>query len=273
MSFLAAPEETLCILFPCNTAGGLGQLITEGAKRIPAKVIQHGLPKDFKLLASLCLRENVKGLVGFPQHIFAFARWCEYKGIEVPIKRVMVSADYVAKAVRAEVERIWNAQFYEHFGMTEMGLVGAVDCDFHTGLHIRENDLYIEIINPKTGEILSDGEWGELVFSTLTRTAMPFIRYRTGDIARLLPGKCACGSKLKRLDSVGGRYADLIDCEGRSFAMPELEEILFAQEGLIDFYARYDGSSEELTLRFKTVRDYDQKQRRFYTSKRFIARA
>jgi phenylacetate-coenzyme A ligase PaaK-like adenylate-forming protein len=94
---------------------------------------------------------------------------------------------------------------YEHYGMTEMGLGGAMACEKRDGYHPREADLLFEIIDPCTGEVLPEGEYGEIVFTTLTRQAMPFIRYRTGDFSRWLPGLCGCGSILKRLDKVGDR--------------------------------------------------------------------
>jgi phenylacetate-CoA ligase len=71
------------------------------------------------------------------------------------------------------------------------------------GYHLREADLYFEIVAPATGEPLPDGEYGEIVFSTLTRRGMPLLRYRTGDMSRFLPATCACGTALRRLEKVG----------------------------------------------------------------------
>jgi phenylacetate-coenzyme A ligase PaaK-like adenylate-forming protein len=80
-------------------------------------------------------------------------------------------------------------------------------CGERVGYHPREADILFEIIDPDTGEVMPEGEYGEIVFTTLTREAMPFIRYRTGDRSRWLPGPCPCGSVLKRLDKVGDRAA------------------------------------------------------------------
>lgn len=90
--------------------------------------------------------------------------------------------------------------------MTEMGLGGAVSCQNLIGYHFRENDLFIEIVSPETGMPISEGQYGEIVFTTLTRKGMPLIRYRTGDISRWLPGVCPCGSVLKRMDKVLSRH-------------------------------------------------------------------
>ncbi len=110
------------------------------------------------------------------------------------------------------LEETFGCCVYEHYGMTEMGLGCAVSCGYGRGYHVREADLYIELINPITGQVV-EGEgrkpgysnYGEIVFTTLTRKGMPFIRYRTGDFSRWILEPCPCGSVLKRLDKVAPR--------------------------------------------------------------------
>ena len=104
-----------------------------------------------------------------------------------------------------QIEAAWGCKVFEHYGMTEMGLGGAVSCGFLEGCHIRESDLYLEIIDPKPGQVLPEGKEGEVVFTTLTRKGMPFIRYRTGDWSSFIPEPCQCGSILKRISRVGDR--------------------------------------------------------------------
>ena len=82
--------------------------------------------------------------------------------------------------------------------MAETGYGVAVECARHEGMHIREADLLMEVVDGE-GKGLDDGEWGEIVVTTLTRRALPLIRYRTGDEGRILPGPCPCGSVLRRL--------------------------------------------------------------------------
>ena len=98
---------------------------------------------------------------------------------------VLLSTDRLPRAVIGAIEKAWGCDVYDHYGATEMGLGGGVDCRTHTGYHLREADFYFEIVDPLTGIPVSDGESGEVVFSTLTRTAMPLIRYRTGDVSPL----------------------------------------------------------------------------------------
>jgi phenylacetate-coenzyme A ligase PaaK-like adenylate-forming protein len=121
------------------------------------------------------------------------------------MRTILLSAQYISDEEKAIIERTWNCTVYEHYGMTEMGLGGAMACEARVGYHPREADLLCEIIDPETGKVLPEGEYGEIVFTTLTRRAMPLIRYRTGDFSRWLPYSCTCGSVLKRIDKVGDR--------------------------------------------------------------------
>jgi phenylacetate-coenzyme A ligase PaaK-like adenylate-forming protein len=91
--------------------------------------------------------------------------------------------------------------------MTEMGYGGAVACEARDGYHLREADLFVEVVDPETGRGVPDGVSGEVVFTTLAVSAMPLIRYRTGDLAHFLPEPCPCGSRLRRLGKIAGRRA------------------------------------------------------------------
>ena len=124
---------------------------------------------------------------------------------KLEIKSVLLSGDYVPPSFVSDISEVWKSEVFEHYGMTEMGLGCAMSCSAHKGYHVRENDIYIEIIDPDNGYHQPDGKWGEIVFTTLTRRGMPIIRYRTGDIGRWLTGKCPCGSRVKRLDKVKNR--------------------------------------------------------------------
>ena len=115
---------------------------------------------------------------------------------------MLLSADNVPDAISNELRRIWGCEVFTHYGMTEMGFGGGVECEARNGYHLREADLYIEIVDPETGRSVSQGDPGEVVFTTLTRRGMPLIRYRTGDVSRFVPGPCPCGTVLKTLARV-----------------------------------------------------------------------
>lgn|GEM_PF-721285 len=241
--------ETIAVLYPCQTPASLGALICEAVTRIGAQALAQGIPESFPALAAAFQRHRVSAAVGFPQHLLAFARWCEHHGIELDLRRLLLSADNAAGSLCRELRRIWDAEVFVHYGMTEMGYGGAVECPCHHGLHIRETDLLVEVVDPQSGRTLPDGQWGELVFTTLGCQAMPLVRYRSGDRVRLLPGKCGCGSILKRIDGPAGRLGDTAGLQGAHINLPELEECIFGLSGVLDFEVAFDAANAALRLR------------------------
>jgi phenylacetate-coenzyme A ligase PaaK-like adenylate-forming protein len=261
MRMLAKAGETIALLFPCDRPGGLGELLLRACEQAKTVPLAIGIPTSFASLAADFQREQVRGVVGFPQHIFAFARWCEYHRKELELKGVLLSADTVANAVRNEIARIGNCEVFEHFGMTESGYGCAVDCACHQGLHVRESDLIVEVIEPVTGAVCAPGEWGELVITTLGRQALPLIRYRTGDHSRLVPGQCSCGSLLQRIAAVRPRAAEWVSvgsrAKSRILAMADLEELFFALPGVLDFKAEYDSQTRGLAITLQALPHMD----------------
>jgi phenylacetate-coenzyme A ligase PaaK-like adenylate-forming protein len=150
----------------------------------------------------------------------------------------------------SEIERAWGCAVFNHYGMTEMGLGAAVDCRALAGYHIREADLYFEIVNPQTGAPVPDGTMGEVVFTTLTRKGMPLVRYRTGDLSRFLPEPCPCGTVLKRLEWVRGRLQGGVRLGGQyDLTVADLDETLFALQGLLNFLVEITGNLKTDVLR------------------------
>lgn len=201
MHNLVDGTDTVGILFPFATPASVGDQLIQGLGRLGARTVPlFGLPEDeisFSITAN-----QITSLAGLPGHIAALAE--RYPQLS-SIKTVLLSADFVSDEVREIIKQAWDAEVFEHYGMTEMGLGCAVSCKYQNGYHVREADLYLEIIDPKTGESLPDGVWGEIVFTSLTRVGMPFIRYRTGDISRWKTEDCSCGSRLKLLDYIQNR--------------------------------------------------------------------
>lgn len=267
MRMLAKAGETIAVLFPCERPGGLGALLLAACEQANIVPLAAGIPTSFATLAVDFQHKRVRGVVGFPQHIFAFARWCAYHDIKLEITGVLLSADNVAAVLRREISAIWNCEVFEHFGMTESGYGAAVDCHCHRGLHLRETDLIAEIIDPDTTRTCPSGEWGELVITTLSREAMPLIRYRTGDHTRFLPGPCPCGSILQRIDTVRPRVAERVSLgmsgqKATVVTMANLEEMFFALPGVIDFKAEYDNPTHELTVTIQMITKTKGSQRR-----------
>lgn len=128
------------------------------------------------------------------------------------LRGLLSSADRLDPVLRHVLASVWSCTVLDHYGLTEMGYGGAVECPAHDGYHLRALDMIVEIVDFCGDESLPPGEAGEVVITTLEREAMPLIRYRTGDVASLLSAPCGCGSPLPRLGPVLGR---LERCGGR----------------------------------------------------------
>lgn len=205
MKLIVDETDVVMILMPCRRPGSIGVLLKEGLERSGVKVVPYGLPdgRDTEQILEIMERERVTNCVALATHMSQIAE--KSPSYDIPLKSVLLSAEYVSEESRRVIRETWNCRIFEHYGMTEMGLGCAVQCPELEGFHVRETDLYLEIIDPETGEVLPDGEEGEIVFTTLTRKGMPFIRYRTGDWSSFMTGTCGCGSILKRITRVGDR--------------------------------------------------------------------
>jgi len=139
----------------------------------------------------------------------------------------IIGAEPHSEEQRQRIEQMLGVKAYNSFGMSEMCGPGiAFECKEQNGLHIWEDYMIVEIINPDTLEPVADNEVGELVLTTLCREAMPLIRYRTRDLTRILPGECKCGRTHKRLDRFKGRSDDMIILKGVNIFPIQIETIL-----------------------------------------------
>ena len=128
---------------------------------------------------------------------------------------------------RKDLEEKLGYKVLDVYGLTEtMGPGVAIECAEQNGLHLAEDHFIAEIIDPVTGENLPDGEWGELVLTTVDREASPVVRYRTRDITRILPGQCACGRTHKRIDRLHGRTDDMLIIRGVNVFPSQIEDVM-----------------------------------------------
>lgn len=243
MSTLVGPGDRVLILLPGHLPGSVGDLLVRGLERLGAVGVPHGFVQDVSQTLEVMARERVDALVGTPTQVLALAR--QGNGDGAP-RSVLLSTDHVPDAITRELQRRWGCEVFTHYGMTEMGFGGGVECRAHCGYHLRELDLYFEIIDPQTGDPVSAGELGEVVFTTLTRHGMPLIRYRTGDLSRFLPDPCPCGTVLRSTERVRGRIDGQIQLpEGGLLTMADLDEALFPIEALLDFRAAITREGEK----------------------------
>jgi phenylacetate-CoA ligase len=239
MSTFTAPGDRVLILLPVERPGSVGDLLAIALERMGATGIRHGLVRDVGHTLAVMANEGVNGVVGVPTHVLALVRNAEMKkSIRLRLKSALLTMDHVPQAIVRAVEASWGCRVYNHYGMTEMGLGGGVECQARWGYHFREADLYMEVIDPITGRTVPEGEYGEVVFTTLTRSGMPLIRYRTGDISRFIPGDCPCGTVLRTLAKVRSRVGSEVDLgDGHCLTMADLDEALFSIDGVWNFTA------------------------------------
>lgn len=250
MATFTAPGDRVLILLPGERPGSVGDLLAQALPRLGAVGIAHGLVTDVAQTLEILRAEQATGVVGMPVQLLALVRAATAQQLPRPqLKSVLLTTDHVPAAIVQAVENAWNCTVYNHYGMTEMGLGGGVECAARTGYHLREADMLFEIVDPETGELLPDGAYGELVFTTLTRQGMPLIRYRTGDISRFLPGACACGTTLRRLETVRYRWHGRFPHTTTSFlTMAELDDALFPLPGVLDFAAVISDTELRVTV-------------------------
>ena len=157
---------------------------------------------------------------------------------DIPSLRVGIfGSETFSDEMRRKIEKRLHIECFDIYGMTETGGIGTTgqDCRCHCGLHVFEDQYITEVIDPVTGDVLPDGQYGELVFTSLTREAMPIIRYRTHDICRILTReKCACGRTSLRIDRITGRTDDMLIVKGVNFYPRQVEQALMEIPGVKD---------------------------------------
>ena len=214
--------------------GGLG--LHYGAEKIGASVIpmsggnakrQIMILQDFGPTVICCT----------PSYALHLAEEGKALGVDMKSLKLRVGifgAEPWSKAMCAEIENTFGITALDLFGLSEvMGPGMAMEClEGRNGMHIFEDHFIVETINPKTGEVLPEGEEGELVFTTLTKEAFPLIRYRSGDVSRLITEPCRCGRTHIKMERVLKRSDDMLIIRGINIFPSQIEAILTAIEGL-----------------------------------------
>ena len=156
---------------------------------------------------------------------------------ELPLRVGVFGAEPWTAAMRDRIQNLTGIQAFDIYGLSEIiGPGVAVECPCQDGLHIFEDHFYPEIVDPDTGMVLPDGEDGELVLTTLSKQAMPMIRYRTRDITSIIPGQCPCGRSLRRMRRVGRRTDDMMIVRGVNVFPSQIESALLEVEGTLPHY-------------------------------------
>ena len=242
LSQISGRNDKMLILMPFKNENSVGDLVAKSVLRLGIQPLKHGLIENFDdTLEKLKISDS---LVGSPVQILALARYSKFKKRNKKLKGILISSDFVLKDLIDEIEEIFQCKVYNHYGMTETAYGCAVECNFHLGMHPRENDIYLEIIDPVSNENTADGEYGEIVLTSFNREAMPLIRYKTGDRGRFLKNSCDCHSDLKCLDYISGR----IKREEDRFNIYQMDELLFKDKNIIDYKFEISGNTGKLSV-------------------------
>ncbi|MGA2438332.1 MAG: phenylacetate--CoA ligase [Acidobacteriaceae bacterium] len=217
--------------------GGLGAHY--GAEALGATVVptsggnadrQIMLMKDFGVTAICCT----------PTYFLHLIDRAAELGVELkslPLRAGVFGAEPWTDSMRRHIESMSSIEAFDIYGLSEIiGPGVGCECRRHHGLHIFEDHFYPEIVDPATGAPLPDGSEGELVLTTLSKQAMPMVRYRTRDITSVLPGRCECGRTLRRIDRIGRRSDDMLIIRGVNVFPSQVEAALLEIEGTLPHY-------------------------------------
>lgn len=231
MKNLVNGDDRVLVLLPYEQEASVGEILITALGG--GSIYAEGMwpPKRSEEIAAYIEKNNISSLVGLPQQLLAVSE----SMVHGQVRTMLLCSDYAPDGLRKRIESLTGCTTFLHYGATESGLGGGVECDHHCGLHLREADLLIEIVDPDTGEQLEDGQPGEVVLSTLGREAMPLIRYRTGDMASLDRSRCICGGITARLCKIYGRLKGCALGDGAVLYNQLLDDKLFHLPGLLDY--------------------------------------
>ncbi len=217
--------------------GGLGAHY--GAEALGAAVIpisggntdrQIMVMKDFKVTAICCT----------PSYFVHLLDRAAELGVDIsrlPLRVGLFGAEPWSESMRRHIECGGGIKAFDIYGLSEITGPGvAIECERQEGLHVFEDHFYPEVVDPETGEPLPEGAEGELVLTTLSKRAMPMIRYRTRDITAFIPGPCGCGRTLRRIRRIGRRSDDMFIIRGVNVFPSQIESALLAVEGTLPHY-------------------------------------
>lgn len=158
-------------------------------------------------------------------------------GDDIHLTKGVIGSERWGDKMRKRIANELGVKLFDVYGLTEIYGPGiGMSCKYECGMHMWTDYIYFEIINPKTGELVPEGETGELVITTLCKEGAPLIRYRTHDLTRLMPGKCECGLEYPRIDTILGRSDDMVKVKGTIIYPSNVDNLLSSIEGVSSEY-------------------------------------
>ena len=230
-----------------------------GAEKVGALVIPAG-PGNTERQIQLMRDFGTTVIHITPSYSLYLASALQQKGIDprkdLNLRRAYLGAEPYSEETRKKIEEIYGIDVYNSYGLTEMSGPGvAFECSYKNGMHLWEDHFFAEIINPETGEVLEDGQEGELVLTSLRREAMPLIRYRTRDITKIITGVCECGRTHRRISRILGRSDDMFVVKGVNVFPQQIEQVLMGIKGVAQNYQIQLESYDHLTIRVEIAKE------------------
>ena len=184
---------------------------------------------------------------------------------ELALRKGVIGSERWGEKMRNRIQDELGIEIYDIYGLTEIYGPGiGISCAEHHGMHIWDDYVYIEVVDPATGKPLPDGEIGELVLTTLQKEGAPLIRYRTHDLTRIIPGDCACGMHHPRIDTLVGRTDDMFKVKGVNMFPAQVEEVIAVTSGASSEYQvmiEHIMGRDVLTVLFETELTGEDKAR------------
>lgn len=201
-------------------------LNTYALQKLGAFVIPSGIiptVKQIKIMKDFA----VDTLVATPGYLYYLSEYIEDNNISgLSIVRAIAAGEVYSDEVRDKIEKKLKIKIYDHYGLCEVYTGLAYECEKRQGLHILDDFVIAEIVDPVSRRVLPDGKYGELVLTSLRKKASPIIRYRTGDFTRIIRDKCDCGRKAVRIDRIKSRVDDLVFIKGIKVNPHELKDMI-----------------------------------------------
>ena len=201
-----------------------------GAEKLGAMVVPMGPGNTDKQIEMMISLETTV-LCATSSYALLLAEEIQKRGLrdKIKLKKGVIGSERWSQKMRDRIHNELGIELYDIYGLTEIYGPGiGINCTKEEGMHYWDDFLYVEIIDPKTGEPVPDGELGEIVITTLVKEGAPLIRYRTHDLSRIIPEKCSCGSAFPRLDRIMGRTDDMMKIKGVNVFPSQIEEVLQA---------------------------------------------
>ena len=233
-----------------------------GAEKLGAMAIPMGpgnTDKQIKMMMDM--KSTV--LCATSSYALLLAEQIEKRGVrdKIHLKKGVIGSERWGEKMRHRIANELGVELYDIYGLTEIYGPGiGMSCRHECGMHIWDDYLYFEIIDPKTGAVVPEGETGELVITTLCKEGAPLIRYRTHDLTRFIPGKCDCGLDYPRIDTLIGRSDDMVKVKGAIIYPSSVDELLATIDGVSSEYQimiDHLNGKDILTLFFESTLEVD----------------